>query len=123
VHWETTPTGHRCTRHSREFSRGHACPGCVEEPDAVDDDGVVVSAQAKRLFVKAARMGERAGAWHELALKAVTDEQLGHAVKLGTLALQYERLSEELIREAEGIEHEADLIRHDREMAGLVGAH
>jgi hypothetical protein len=122
VHWEQTPTGHRCPGHGLEFARGHACPVCVANPGSAVETKFV-SDEARRLAISAARKMARSDAWHVLAEKAAAKDELGHAAKLGTLSLQYERAADEQIAAAYAEQKDHDLLDHDNKMAGLGGVH
>lgn len=121
MYWTDTTDGHHCTRHDFAFKRGEVCHQCVvdpgEAPGGVADNPAYHVALAARISEYASRSRI---CWSEVdELRKGTDRDANAAAKWSAEAVKWARLAEERQDVLDNREHDLELIRHEREMAGL----
>lgn len=119
------PDTRYCEEHEETFLRSRVCSRCkaarTQESKAPPRE---LHPVVRRLTLDASAAQDRADSWSARAEACFDKNELGHAQRIGTLALQYTRFAEELRQRAEDLEHDVDLVEHDRVMAGIGrGAH
>lgn len=122
VYWTDNADGHHCTRHNFTFKRGEVCHQCIVDPGAAP--GVVADNPAYQIAL-AARINEYQSrartCWRKVAEldEGESKREENVAVKWSTEAVKWARLAEERQDILDNREHDLELIRHEREMAGL----
>lgn len=122
MYWTDTADGHHCTRHDFAFKRGEVCHQCVvdpgEAPGGLADNPAYHVALAARISEYESRSRT---CWRKVTeLDEGESKREGHeAVKWSAEAVKWARLAEERQDVLDNREHDLELIRHEREMAGL----
>ena len=101
------------------FPEGEVCAACItelEEDETSADDRVI-----RELAGREASMRALAKKCHRVGNKLLegTDRDITAAVKAIAEGTKLERLALEMFERRTNIERDRDLIRHDRQMAGL----
>jgi hypothetical protein len=122
VYWVDTPSGHRCTRHNKEFERGEVCYDCAAEP--ADPADAPIAEYDRKLAARIEEYKATARTLKRVGLELCENE--GRDVTTGVKAIAEStklfRLAEERQEVLDNREHELRLIKHEREMSGLRGS-
>jgi hypothetical protein len=118
--WVDRDEGHFCTAHNYAFARGTTCRGCKVDPgppiaatpkSVIDREAVAAEAEVRKTAIETKKTAE--------SLMA-DDPTVG--LKAIDVYLKAMRLWREMRTERLQVESDAELLEHDRRMAGHRGS-